>query len=471
MLPPEAEYLQRQIIRHISVFFDESIAADLEAGIVRFVRNDEIPALSEKLIAIPHDIPVPPQPESPYDVEFSGTHLTLWNRVAIPDGDWRPLPDEAAPLWYRNRAGTLIPSWNLFGNLFNLLTFGEEIRSPHRDRHDRFMAAFSPRLDNNLLEVPAFNEAVAALVGAAVGLRQSDEPAFTLDGIVKPPAVVLSHDCDILMGNDFWTQSVRALRVALPLVRFHPPKIDNIWWVARNALTPRRFYFDNATGMIDIERCFGFSSTFYMLNGERGRFGARSTMTAIRDLIRRIPDGWDIGMHYNYNTFLDDDRFDSQKAQLDEAIGTPVTAGRAHYLRFDPENSLPFLCRHGILVDESSGFADRIGFRNGIAGCFRPYDSVGKRALDIYEVPLMVMDAVLVDQYGDACIDRFSDMLRHLNRIGGALSIVFHPGEFFNPEYRHMLGIYHRLLMAARDMEAVSMTAPKLAARFEEFPP
>lgn len=469
MLPPEAEYLRSQIVRHISVFFDDSIAAAFESGIVRFIRQDEIPALDEKIIAIPCDIPVPPHRESPYSVEFNGTRLTLWNRLAKPDGGWHAIPGEAAPLWYQNRIGTLIPAWNLFGNLFDLLTFGEEIRSRQRDPHGRFIAAFSPRFDNNLLEVPAFNEAVAALVGAIAGLRQSDEPHLRLDNTPKPPSLVLSHDCDILMGNDFWTQAVRASRVASPLLRFRLPKIDNIWWLIRNAVTPRRFYFDNGTGMIDIERCFGFSSTYYMLNGNRGRFGARSTMGAIREMIRCVPSDWDIGMHYNYNTFLDDRRFDDQKSQLDDTVGTPVTVGRAHYLKFDPEKSLPFLARHGITVDESAGFADRIGYRNGIAGCFQAYDQVAKKPLDIYEIPLMVMDAVLVDQYGDGCIDKFAGMLSHLTRIGGAVSIVFHPGEFFNPEYRPMLGIYHRMLMAARGVEAVSKTAATLAGEFKRY--
>ncbi len=466
MLPPEAQYLRSQIVRHISLFFDDATAAAFENGLARFVRQNEISSLDEKIVAIPYDIPVPRVPESPYTVKFNGTHLTLWNRVATPDNDsWQSIPDEATPLWYRNRAGTLIPAWNLFGNLFHLLTFGEETESPRKDRHGRFIAAFSPRSDSDLLEVPAFNEAVAALVGAIVGLRQSDEPCFALDGMPKAPAVVLSHDCDILMGNDIWTQSVRAVRVALPLLRFRLPRVDNIWWIARNTLTPRRFYFDNATGMIDIERCFGFSSTFYMLNGDRGRFGARSTQAAVRDLVKRIPPGWDVGMHYNYNTFLDDRRFDAQKAQLDEIVGASVTVGRAHYLRFDPAKSLPFLSRHGITVDESSGYADRIGYRNGIAGCFRAFDPAARKTLDIWEVPITIMDAVLVDQYGDRCIDRFSRLLRHLSRVGGALSVVFHPGQFFNPEYRHMLGIYHRLLMASRDAEAVSITATQMAAK------
>ncbi len=469
MLPSRVEYIKNQLSDHISLFFGSEAGELFSSRLIRFLPYAEAVRTQERVITIPYDIALPDTLEKPYKVKFNNTQVTLYNGIQRPsDEQWNAIPDESAPLWYQNRQGALIPAWNLFGNLFHLLTFGEERVSSRRDGHGRFAASFSPRLPHDLLEVPAFNEAAAVVVAGAAGLRGNGQPSFNLNGLVKPPVVVLSHDCDILSGDDIWTQAVRAVRVPLPLTKLRLPRFGNLWWILRNAVTPRKFYFDNATGMIDLERCFGYNSLFYMLNGNGGRFGARSAPESINELARKIPHGWDIGMHYNYDTFLDEDKFRAQRDQLRALVGKDVTAGRAHYLKFDPERSFAFLQKHGVLVDESSGYADMIGYRNGIAGCFRAYDTASDKALDIWEVPMTVMDAVLVRQYGNKSINKFSQLLYHLSRIGGALSVIFHPGQFYNPEHKQMLGVYHRILLECRQMRAVSQTAEMLFDRIRK---
>lgn len=463
MSPPEVEYIKNQITNHISEFFNFEVKDLFDSGFIRFLPYNTAVAIQDKIIAIPFDIPVSKNLEKPYKVEFNNTKLTLWNRITPrSDNTWKAIPDESAPLWYQNPGGTLIPAWNLFGNLFHLLTFGEEKDTSRRDLHGRFAAAFSPRMKYNLLEIPAFNEAVAAIAGACVGLRENGSPSFNLEGFLKPPVISLSHDCDILLGNDIWTQFIRGVRIFLPLTKIRPPAIGNIWWIIRNAVSPRKYYFDNATGMIDLERCFGYTSTFYMLNGKRGRFGARSGLAVISELQKEIPPEWDIGLHYNYDTFLNDERFRAQIEQLQQVTDLNITVGRAHYLKFDPEKSFTFLQKYGIYIDESSGYADLIGYRNGIAGCFQVYDTNLEKPLDIWELPMTIMDAVLVRQYGRESINKFSQLLNHLKCVGGALSVIFHPGQFFNPEYKQMLDVYHRMLIECRQSGALSKTARSL---------
>jgi hypothetical protein len=358
-----------------------------------------------------------------------------------------------------------MPAWNLFGNVFDLLTFGEEQRLARRDRHGRFAWQFSPRLAAGLLAVPAVNEAVALLAAAGVSLARSGEPLLTLDCLSGPPAVVLSHDCDILAGNDFWTQSVRLFRAARPLTKLRPPRVSNLWWFVRNAVTPRRFYLDNATGMADIEHCFGYGSTYYLLNGSGGRFGARSSFANVRRLIERIPQSWDIGIHYNYDTFLNQAKFAAQLEHLQREAPRLIVSGRAHYLRLDPLQSFTFLRQFGIYADESSGWPDYLGYRNGIAGCFQAFDVETKAPLDIWEIPLVVVEDALVSRHGNDAVRVVERHLQHLSRIGGALTILFHPGAFFNPEFRSILGVYHEILKLCRQMRVVSHTARSLVDR------
>lgn len=466
----QVRYLKQQIKNHLGLFFDKSVGELYNENFIQFLPFREAVGLRRPGIVIPVDIFNPYSIEDRYQVELNGTKLTLWNRLNLPDKTgWSTLPNEQTPLWFRHQSGTLIPAWNIFQNLFELLTFAEERKNPKRDQHGRFVAAYSIRRADNLLEVPAFNEAVAAIAMALVGLMEKNFNTQRLSELICPPVIVLSHDCDILYGGDFWTQSIRALRIVRPLAEFKLPRIDNIWWILRNLVTPKRFYFDNILGMIEIERLFAFYSTFYLLNGSGGRFGARNGEKPLPELFKAIPQSCEIGIHYNYDTYLNEKRFLSQLGELESHYQKKVISGRAHYLRFDSGEAFQFWEKLGIRVDESSGYSDRIGYRNGVGGCFQIFDSVDQKPLDIWEVPMTIMDQSVVRQYGDNAIKKFSEMLLHLSKIGGAMSVLFHPGVFFNPEIPDMRGVYHEMLIECRQIGAVSKTAKELAEEALKF--
>lgn len=459
-------YVKTQLINHARLFFTDRAVDALHSDRLQFVTMSEAASIRERCIAIPTDIPPAQKPGDSWSVPCNGTTLILWNRIPPPAGEeWQTIPSDNEPAWYRHRSGTLIPSWNLFGNVFDLLAFGEEARSCERDGHGRFPVVASPRLERGLLDVPAVNEAVALLVDAALACDADRLPSMTTEGSVKAPVIVLSHDCDTLAGNDPWTQAVRLYRCVEPLRRLRVPKVSNLWWIARNALAPHRYFRDNALGMVDIETCFGCVSTFYMLNGTRGRFGARSRLSDVRDLVVQLPASREVGIHYNYDTFMDQDRFASQLDDLSSVCSGSIVSGRAHYLRFDPFRSLRFLAEFGIYVDESSGWSNYVGYRNGIAGCFQAFDTSRGQPVDIWEVPLVVMEDALVAQHGDGAVSRVQRDLFHLSRIGGAYTVLVHPGNFFNPEHPTTIGLYHEILKIGRRFGAVSCTARQLVDR------
>jgi len=459
----EANYLWRQILQHTKRFFTPEAVEMLNSVEVRFLAYGEAVALQKPVVAIPIDIDAPVHPEDPYRVPFNSTKLTLWNPMPLPREDgWTCLPSNDAPLWYRHDLGTLIPAWNIFGNLFDLLTLREEIKNPLRDTHGRFTGAMSPRREAGLLAVPAFNEGVAALVAACSGLFKHSYPRFDLEGLVKPPVLVLSHDNDILRGNDIWTQSVRFFRIFQPLLHFKAPRCMNVWWMLRNAFYPKAYYLDNLAGMVDVERMLGYTSTYYFLNGFGGRFGARSGSALIPEALSQIPADSPVGVHYNYDTLLDAEKFNAQLAALSAYLDRPIAGGRAHYLRFDPQKSFSFLADSGIKCDESVGYSDCIGYRCGIAGAFQPYDHLTGRALPLLEVPLTIIESTLVDQFPRDPVNAFKQLLTHISRIGGAVSLLIHPGLFFNPEFPETRGLYRRLLGVARQMSAQSSPGPDL---------
>lgn len=457
----EAYYLHEQINLHIKRFFNLSDVNFFDKIELKFAPYYDCVNTKTKSIVIPVDISASSIFQDIYKVDFNQTQVTLYNRIPKPE-NWIAIPNDTEPVWYINENKTLMPAWNLFQNLFSLLTLKEEISSEKRDSHDRFIAEFSPRLEKNLLEVPVFNEACALLVAAAIGLETVNTPNFYLDNVIKKPFVVYSHDNDIILGNDKWTQMVRLYRFLKPVAHLKLPEFSNLKYFIVNASHPKAYYYNNILGMIDLERMHNSTSSFYFINGSFGRFGARSRLDIIPEIYNRIPEGWNVGMHYNYNTLLNKDLFYKQKSQLEKILGKNIVCGRAHYLRFNPEHSFQFLDDMGMKYDESVGYPDKIGYRCGIAGPFNPYDPQNNKKLDITEMPLTIMDSTLIEQYHDDPIKAFQKLLLHLDKIGGAVSILFHPGMFYNPEFPEAIKVYLNLQEAMYEMGATGTNCVSL---------
>lgn len=452
------KYLWEQILAHVELCFTPLAQELIHSIPIEFGEARRAGEIAGPKVFIPTDIPTPLNPQGKYSVEFGNTRLTLWNPISdsIPE-QLVPWPNSRNPLWLLNKHGAVIPAWNLFGNLSDLLTLREERCGAAPDRHGRFEPSNSPRYQEGLLEVPAFNESIAALVACAAGLRRTQAPATELQGLVAPPTVVLSHDCDILRGNDVFTQAGRLYNSVATLRKGRPPKLTRLWSALENGFSPKRYFYQNLIGMLDLERQFGFRSISYMLTGTRGRFGNRSGSALVREFVKDCPDGWEIGIHYNYDTFLEEGAFQSQKAELEKYLERTVTVGRAHYLRFDGLRSPAFLAHHGIRFDGSFGYSGYRGYRLGMAGLFSPLDEQGRPIENLKCLPLHFMDVNMRDNVPLREAE-FVQQFDHIASIGGVVSVVFHPGNFFNPEFPEFYGLYARMLAHAANRGARSKT-------------
>ncbi|MHB1018005.1 MAG: polysaccharide deacetylase family protein, partial [Coriobacteriia bacterium] len=276
-------------------------------------------------------------------------------------------------------------------------------------------------------------------------------------GGLRPPTLVLSHDVDVLLGNDFWGQFMRLGGALAPLARLRPPNANYLRLIAGNHRDPRRYYLNDIGRMVEAERRHGYHSAFYFLAGKRGLYGPRYGLNAIDEAMQSIPPGWVAGIHYSYYSYLQDDAFTRDMADLKALIGHPPVSGRAHYLRHDPGRSPAFLARFGLGIDESLGYPDAVGYRAGIAG---PYEVPGVKLPDgspMIEMPLVVMDGPLLD-YDDP-LGTFERLLRHLTHVGGALSLLTHPGTMDNPQRPRARGLYAAMLEVAASMDVAGVPA------------
>jgi len=447
-----AEYALQEILFAARFIATEKGLRLLHNTRIKVVPGESVRDARGPEIVLPADISSPLTPEEPRQIPFNGTFLTLFNPLPRPGAEWQALPSEATPAWWRHPTGALTPAWNMLGNVYDLLTFREDVEIAARDRHGRLPAAASARTPAGVGKVPVVNEALALLLDACAAMERGVAPTFRLDGVIEAPALVLSHDGDLLRGDDVITQAIRVYRIFQPCLRGRPPRLGLLRIIFSNYRHPYRYFLDDLIKMLAAERCFGYRSVIYVLNGTGGRFGARSGLGAVRRLLEQVPAGWQIGIHYNYDTFHQPGRFASQKAEIEALIGEAITTGRAHYLRFDPRKSPAFVAERGIRFDESIGWSSQNGYKAGIAAPFRPLNEAVGTRLDVVELPLVFMEANLaVEEDGFLS---FKNLFEHLEKVGGVMSVLFHPGTFANPERPDLAGLYARILGFANEAHA-----------------
>jgi O-antigen/teichoic acid export membrane protein len=466
-----ADYALQEILFAARFIATEEGLRLLRTAPIRVAPSESVRDARGPEIVLPADVATPLIPQDPRQVPFNGTFLTLFNPVPRPGSEWRALPDEATPAWWCHPTGTLTPAYNMLGNVYDLLSFREDAEIAARDRHGRLPVAASARTVAAISKVPVANEALALLLDAIAAMERGTTPTFRLDGLIEAPALVLSHDCDLLRGDDAITQAIRAYRIVQPCLRGRAPRLGLLRMIFANYRQPYRYFLDDLIKMLTVEHRFGYRSIMYVLNGTGGRFGARSGLAAVRMLLERVPAGWEIGIHYNYDTFHQPGGFASQKAEIEALIGQPVTAGRAHYLRFDPRETPAFVAERGIRLDESVGWSSQNAYKAGIAAPFRPLNEAAGRRLEMIELPLVFMDANVGE--GEDGFLSFKSLFGHLEKIGGVISVLFHPGTFANPERQDLEGLYLRILEFANEARArnlmpsdiVRMAAEECGAR------
>jgi len=154
--------------------------------------------------------------------------------------------------------------------------------------------------------------------------------------------------------------------------------------------------------IIEIEKQLNLRSTFYFLNEtipfdlftpsnwklSLGRYNIKNPK--ITNIIKYLDkNGWEIGLHGSFNSFVNIDLLKKEKEDLEEIIGHDIVGIRQHYLNL-VEETWTYQKRVGFKYDTSYGFCNRIGFRENKYNPFSPFD-------DYFKVfPMVIMDTPFV---------------------------------------------------------------------------
>ncbi|EFC90816.1 conserved hypothetical protein [Dethiosulfovibrio peptidovorans DSM 11002] len=353
------------------------------------------------------------------------------------------------------RDGDIITlDFDLFTTAFYILSRVEESVNPERDSHDRFPASASHALKNGYLHRPVVNEMVEILCGCLKVLwpgleRKKREFQIKLTHDVDSPFEVLFSSVGRViksMGGDVIKRRdvSRALSRGLSWFRLRfrgDVRLDSA------------YSFDL---IMDIGEQHGIVDDFYFIPLNTSPFDGnyKMTDTPILNLMKHIKNrGHNVGFHGSYETYKDPERVKKEVRVLKEAassigIEQQVWGGRQHYLRWEAPTTWRAYSEAGLNYDTTLSFADHSGFRCGTCYPYQVFDFKTRKALDLWEYPLIVMECtVLAKKYMNLPIDKAYDYISCLKKAclnyDGVFTMLWHNDHLCSNK---MIDLYRKIL-------------------------
>jgi peptidoglycan/xylan/chitin deacetylase (PgdA/CDA1 family) len=191
--------------------------------------------------------------------------------------------------------------------------------------------------------------------------------------------------------------------------------------------------------ILALEREAGVRATWYVLAGiptlrswRKGDVTYRLDAPETRRLLELIlAGGHEIGLHGSFGTRDSAELMAVERHRVARATGRAPEGVRQHFLRFDPGQTPTGATRAGFRYDASYGFADRNGFRLGLADVVPLWHEATGHALPLLEAPLTWMDRTLSKYQGQEDPERWVDdglaLAATCREAGGLWVGLWHP--------------------------------------------
>jgi hypothetical protein len=285
--------------------------------------------------------------------------------------------------------------------------------------------------------------------------RELEQEEHALFGALPAPEIMLTHDVDAIRKTAairFKQSAFRGYQAARLAGRGRFARaLDRLGGAARFLLTsPDYWHFDEIERAEETARV---RSCFFVYGGDPRR---RSLKQALLDpgydvreprLAERLralaARGWPVGLHQSFDAWRDGAAMAREKARVEEAISSPVTLCRQHWLRFGWSETWKAQADAGLETDATLGFNDRSGFRNGAALRFRPWDEATGAPLKLASVPMVLMDSQLYDYSELTDEERERQIARWMGEVravAGVATIIWHQ-HVLGPDYGWRAGL------------------------------
>jgi hypothetical protein len=328
-----------------------------------------------------------------------------------------------------------MPEHDVFASAFFWLGGWEEAATRARDRHGRF-AFTGSLLERVAPSLPPLVDVYRAWLGERLRERGVAVPERTWGG--KRWAVALTVDVDL----------VRMRRLGLLARGLRAGRGP---WL-RPALAPGDVRWQGLLGLAAVAETRGARATWFFKAGAHAPEDVPYRLEArrLRRFLGTLRDrGHEVGLHPSYAAYDHPRRLAAERDRLARVLGTPPRSVRTHFLRWAEPTTPRLLEQAGFRLDSTLGFAARPGYRRAVATPFCIFDREANRPLDLWELPLAVMDTTLFAHLAlssEAAERAATAVCDAARRVGGCAVLLWHNAATDPREAAERLAMLERVL-------------------------
>lgn len=330
-----------------------------------------------------------------------------------------------------NEGASRINTFDLVASTFFWLSGWQEHTIKRRDRHGRFPYTASLQHAWDIVDQPVVDQYRNLLADM---LRQLGVSVTRRHWGGRDWALCPTHDIDYLKK---WRPGIiyRELVTHFLSNRLRQPlgkRWDRLSTGYKELLSGRDSYRQSFERIQQEEEKRGVGATFFIKTGAHGPQDVYYSPSN-RYLKQRIKalqaSAFEIGLHPSYHAATHAGYMSEERRRLQQFTDQRIRSVRQHYLRYQAPLTGRLHIGNGFQLDSSMGFAEHEGFRRGTCMPFQMFDIAANRPLDLWQLPLVVMDSTLFGYRNltvDEALVRTKQLMQTCKQYGGACVALWH---------------------------------------------
>lgn len=330
---------------------------------------------------------------------------------------------------------------------FMISRYEEMIRRDVRDEHGRFPGKESLPYRAGFLHRPIVDEYRMLLRS---WLRQSRIHVPDIQNGIRK--VYLTHDVDSPTLYRSWKGVIRSIIAKRGLKRSIKGKFGKLESDPYYTF-PWLFSQDNMLrGKLGKEKCHSILFIKSGGNSKHDKPHYRLNENDMKSLIRFAESQeLSIGLHCSYQTGINPEHIEKEKAELEKHIGKEISFNRHHYLSIREPEDMDMVEASGLTDDFTLGYADISGFRLGTSYPVRWINPITRRLSPLTIHPLAIMDCTLEeDKYmglkSDEALSYCEGIIDRVEKTGGELVLLWHNDSVLEGSESYLRLLYTKLL-------------------------
>lgn len=373
---------------------------------------------------------------------------------------------------------TLVFHHDILKSCFYLLSGYQEYQNNDLDKFGRFKYSNSIQYKLGIATKPIVNYYFDIIAEALnkfhfIETKVKKVPLFNNFGFF------LTHDID---NVDFYNVNrfLYKIKEILGLVKSNYSLATNIKQIAKTGFEILKFRKKqnpiwNFAYLLSLEQRFKLQSAFFFL--AKGKKHSDSnynfTDTRIKNLFKYIHEnGCEIGIHGGEKTYNSYHETIEKVKQLQSTTPIQKIGGRQHRLIYRVPETAKIHTRAGLIYDTTLGFAEHEGFRNSYCMPFKLYDFQNDCQIDIWELPLNVMDVTLFKYRKlkfDEAYNSIFDIIHEIAKFNGIFTLLWH-NDFFDEEWLPgITSFYEHLLQKISQMNPECILGTDIVKKMEKL--